>query len=116
MVSSTRPKAPAPTVSRISRSEKPHSAWSRAALLRRVLREGAAELLDPLPARRHGHQVGLGEVAVVVRVGLHAAAGGHAGVLVPVPGLLEDRAAAAEDGGVALHLEAHGPLDRSGTS
>ena len=30
MVSSTRPNAPAPTVSRISRSEKPHSACSRA--------------------------------------------------------------------------------------
>ena len=30
MVCSTRPSAPAPTVSRISRSEKPQASWSRA--------------------------------------------------------------------------------------
>ena len=30
MVSSTSPSAPAPTVSRISRSVNPHSFWSRA--------------------------------------------------------------------------------------
>ncbi len=78
----------------------------------RVLRQGAAQLLDPLAARRDRHQVRLGEVAVVLGVGLLATARGDPGVLVPVTGLLEDRAAVAQDHRVPLHLVAHGPLDR----
>ena len=73
----------------------------------------ALSSLDPLAARRHRHQVGLGEVAVVLGVGLLPATGRDAGVLVPVPGLLQDRAAAGEDRGVPLHLVARGPLDRA---
>ena len=46
--------------------------------------------------RRDRHQVGLGEVAVVLRLLLGPARGGGAGVLVEVPGLLDDPAAGVE--------------------
>ena len=111
-VSSTSPSAPAPTVSRISRSVKPQSACSRARRSRGRLGQRGPQLLDPLARRRDRHQVGLGEVAVVLGVGLLAARGRDAGVLVPVPGLLQDRAAPAEDRRLAADLVADGALDR----
>src|SRR3712207_8654894 len=38
----------------------------------RWLRQGAAQLLDPLPGRRHRHQVRVREVAVLLRLLLAA--------------------------------------------
>ena len=82
-------------------------------LLGGVLRQRAAQLVHPLAARRHRHQVGLGEVAIVVRVRLLPAAGRDPGVLVPVPGLLEHLLPRVEHGGVPGHLVAHRALDRT---
>ena len=62
---------------------------------------------------RDRHQVRLREVAVVLGVGLLAAGRGDAGVLVPVPGLLEDRLPRVEHGGVPRHLVADRTLDRA---
>ena len=74
----------------------PHSAAIRARRTRRVLGQGRAQLLDPLARGRDRDEVRLGEVAVVLGLLLDAARGGQPGVLVPVPGLLDDRAARGE--------------------
>ena len=63
-----RPRRRRSTTSRISRSVKPHSALHPRQPLGRRLGQRAAQLLHPLPARRHRHQIGLGEVAVVLRL------------------------------------------------
>src|SRR5690606_17521015 len=70
----------------------------------RLLRQRRAQLVHQLPRRLHGQQVGLGEVAVVVGIRLRATGRGGAGVLVPVTGLLGDRAAVGEDLRLALDL------------
>src|SRR5699024_7333076 len=77
------------------------------------LRQRGADLLDPLPARGHRHQVRLGEVAVVLRVGLRAARGGAAGVLVEVAGLLDHLLPRVEHARLAGDLVPHRPLDRA---
>src|SRR5699024_5419266 len=77
------------------------------------LRQRGTDLLDPLTARGHRHQVRLGEVAVVLRVGLRAARGGAAGVLVEVAGLLHDLRPRVEHARLAGDLVAHRPLDRA---
>ena len=82
-------------------------------LRRGVLRQRAAQLLDPLPRRGDGHQVRLREVAVVLGVGLLATRRRDAGVLVPVAGLLQDPLPRVEDRGVPRHLVADGALDRA---
>ena len=92
--------------------EAPVGLQPAAACGRRLGKRGP-QLLDQLGRRRDRQQVGLGEVAVVVGVGLRATRRGGAGVLVPVPRLLRDRAAGREDRRLALDLVAHGPLDRA---
>src|SRR5690606_30523218 len=76
------------------------------------LRQRRADLLDPLAARRHRHQVGLGEVAVVLGVRLHAARRRRAVVLVEVARLLDDRQARVEHTRLAGDLVPDGALDR----
>ncbi|CAO0830381.1 hypothetical protein SMICM17S_11653 [Streptomyces microflavus] len=73
--------------------------------------QALAELLDPVAGRCHGHQVRLGEVAVVLGVVLDTAGRGGAGLLVEMPGLLHDGAARGQHGGVPLDLVARGALD-----
>src|SRR5690606_30622378 len=77
------------------------------------LRQGGADLLDPLAARCERYEVRLGEVPVVLGVGLHPARRRRACVLVPVPGLLDDGASRVEDPRLAGDLVAYGPLDRA---
>src|SRR5690606_36179399 len=79
----------------------------------RQLRQARTDLLDPLARGRDRDEVGLREVPVVLGVGLHAARRRDAGVLVPVPRLLDDGATGVEHGGLARDLVAHGPLDRA---
>ena len=58
--------------------------------LRPVARAGSPRSARPAAGvGREGHEVGLGEVAVVLGIGLHPPGRRHAGVLVPVPGLLQ---------------------------
>ena len=57
------------------------------------------------------HQIRIREVAVVVGVGLHAAAGGGLRGLVPVTGLLQNLAAFGKDGGLAADLVLDSLLD-----
>ena len=59
-------------------------------------RQGRADLLDPRRVGRQRHEVGLGEVAVVVGVLLRAERVGAAVVLVPVARLLADDLPVAE--------------------
>ena len=77
----------------------------------RGLGKSRAQFFDELGRRNDRQQVGLGEVAVVVGVGLGSTGRGLPRVFVPVPGLLRDRSAVVEDGGLALDLVADGPLD-----
>ena len=73
MVSSTSAeRAGADGVAHLEVGEAPLGLQPGPPLARR-LGQRAAQLLDPLPRRRHRHQVGLGEVAVVLGVGLLAA-------------------------------------------
>ena len=83
-------------VAHLEVGEAPLGLQPAAALGRRLGQRGP-QLLDPLPRRRDRREVGLGEVAVVVGVGLLPARRRGAGVLVEVPGLLDDRAAGVED-------------------
>src|SRR5699024_9026627 len=78
------------------------------------LGQARADLLDPFAARRDGHQIRLGEVAVVLGVGLRPARGGAAGVLVEVAGLLDDLLPGVEQARPAGDLVAHRALDGAG--
>ena len=80
---------------------------------RRRLGQRGPQLLDPLARRRDGSEVGLGEVAVVVGVGLLPAGRRAAVALVEVPGLLHDLLAGVEERRVPADLVAGGPLDRA---
>src|SRR5690606_13702053 len=79
----------------------------------RQLGQARTDLLDPLARGRDRDEVGLREVPVVLGVRLHAARRRDAGVLVPVPRLLDDGATGVEHGGLARDLVAHGALDRA---
>src|SRR5699024_12737287 len=61
-----------------------------AALLRWQLGQRGPQLFDPLAGRLQRHEIRLREVAVVVGVGLRTPRGGLPGLLVEVPGLLDD--------------------------
>src|SRR5262245_9100490 len=78
---------------------------------RRWLGQRRPQLLDPLARRCDRHQVGLGEVAVVLGFFLAATRGRDAGVLVPVAGLLRHPATVAEHRGLPADLVTQRPLD-----
>jgi len=80
---------------------------------RRLLRLRAAQLLHPLARGRDGHEIRLGEVAVVLRVLLGAARRGDAGVFVEVARLLHHPTAGLQDPCLPLDLRAHRSLDRA---
>ena len=68
------------------------------------------DLLDPFAAGRHRNQVRLGEVAIVVGVGLDATGAGGA-VGLAVTGLLKHFSPGGQDGGLTLDLVADDLLD-----
>ena len=110
-VASTSARRPLLTdVLELEVGEAPVRLQPAAACGRRLGKRGA-QLLDQLDRGRDRQQVGLGEVAVVVGVRLRTTRRGGAGVLVPVPRLLRDRAAGGEDRRLTLDLVAHGALD-----
>ena len=77
----------------------------------RHLRHLRGQTLDVLLGDVQHHQIRIREVAVVVRVGLDATAGGGLRGLVPVAGLLQHLAAVVQDGGLAADLVLDGLLD-----
>ena len=82
-----------------------------AALGDREFRQRGSQFLNPCAIRADRHQVGFGEVAVVLGIRLFTAGRRGAVLLVVVAGLLQDRATVGQDLGLALHLVAHGRRD-----
>src|SRR4051794_17624230 len=76
----------------------------------RRLRQGGPQPLHVLGGGSDRHEVGFGEVAVVLRLLLAAPGTGGAGVLVEVAGLLHDALAGFESRTLSLHLVADGAL------
>jgi hypothetical protein len=74
------------------------------------LREPGTQLGDPLRRRAERRQVGLREVAIVVRLLLRALDDRPSGGLVPAARLLHERLAALQRIGMALDLERERPL------
>ena len=112
-VSATRSSAPALCQRghvRLGQVPLGHAAGPGARRASRAARPGSAP-----PSRRGGdrHQVGLGEVPVVLGLFLGPPGGRGPGVLVEVPGLLDDPAAGVEHGGLPLDLEPDRALHRT---
>ena len=76
-------------------------------------RERRVDAGDVVGARVERHEVGLGEVAVVVGVLLHAEGAGAARGLVPVAGLLAHALTALEEVDLAERLVVDGPAERA---
>src|SRR5206468_6310277 len=77
----------------------------------RQLGQHSADLVDPRGVELQRDEVGLGEIAVVVRELLGAHRARVATVRVPEPGLLDDPLASVERLGLALDLELKSPLN-----
>ena len=80
---------------------------------RRQLRHPGPDAFAHRAVGRHGHEVGLGEVAVVVRLFLCAHRVGDAGVFVPVARLLHDALAGIQQRALPLDLVFECPADRT---
>ena len=79
----------------------------------RHLRQGLADLLNPLAGDNHRRQIRVVEVAVVLRGLLRAALRGRAIRFLVVAGFLDDLATVDKHLRLALHLKTHRLLDRA---
>ena len=96
------------STSRISRSLKPHSPFRRLRRSRGIFRHLSLHLFDVLLGDVQHHQIRIREVAVIVGIGLHAAACGGLRSLIPVAGFLQNLAAFAQNGRLTANLILNG--------